>query len=89
MLQKEYIDAVRHNLNVLSYTPNQDPFMRNLASLNVLYYRYDLSYVYADKSEDGNKFKIGTVDPDGNVKYIGTVTKEQMFIIGLSHNSSF
>ena len=52
-----------------------------LASLNVLLFKNDLSYLYASFCETDNTYEIGFVHNNKNVTYIGHVYLKQLLMI--------
>ena len=59
----------------------KDKLYDSLASLNVLLFKNDLSYVYASFCETDNTYEIGVVHNNKNVTYIGHVYLKQLLMI--------
>ena len=90
LLQYQYIEASRDYLKGLPYTSETvHQVNQSLGSLNILYYRYNMSYVYADYCLKTNIYKIGIVDEDGSVKFLGTLSFDDIMILKMANNSKF
>ena len=89
LFQKQYIKKVSDIIKGMSIVVNKSEKVSQLGELNVLYYKYDRSYIYMDLSDDESQAKVGYVDPKGNPYFIGFLDLSGIHHIGVKNNSKF
>ena len=84
----EYYAHVYALIEMSKLSPkDRDIFEEDLASLNVVYYRANLSYLYADYCYNTNMYKVAIVDKHKNLNYIGEIAPKLFNMIMLAHTS--
>ena len=85
LYRRQYIENSReliYNINETLHRENCDDedFIKLLASLNVLYFKYDFSYVYASFCEITSKYKMGIVTTKG-IELLGYIEDKHLRMI--------
>ena len=84
----EYYAHVYALIELSKLTPkDRHIFEEDLASLNVVYYRANLSYLYADYCYNTNMYKVAIVDKHQNLNYIGEIAPKLFNMIMFAHTS--
>ena len=83
--RKGYLERVCEIIEDSKRYPKNPNFNhdKELASMNVVYYRSNLSYVYADYYFKNNTYKVGIVDKNREITYIGEIAPKLLYMIML------
>ena len=92
MYAKDYKKEVSKLILTLRNEMNENEKYKQrlaLSQLNVLYFRYDFSYIYADFDGKNQNCKIGVITKTGNFQFLGVLPLPLLKLIHFSFSNEF